>query len=416
MGLKNMLDLTNKKWPSSPLKQKNLDAEQLKQLLRIRADYEKSAFVTEGHLEVRALGAKEFTAPIPPGESAVTALVHHPNGHIYGATSGNNAHLFFYNPAPDADAVADIGIVAPHSSIPALAVLPDGSILGVVNQSDGAAALFRYRSCDVLLAEKDFSGMGVREIFDLPAEDQLFFSTIDPCHSAGKIEVLAEPQLPEAMADVLVTGERIYLLGSTSGTLYRYLAEERKINAVGRLDVNGNFSPRLVADAAGNVYGAGLNGQFFRCPPDADKLEKLNVKAPCLKGRELYNRVTAWVCDHKNDILYGGTIDGIIFQFILSENRMVCLGKPVDITDVKGMAVSGGRVFAIIGAKGDCAHLAFYDNATRDLRDLGCLLARSERPWNGYEFGCMTTGNNGTVFLGETDRISQLFMYFPSVE
>jgi len=43
-------------------------------------------------------------------------------------------------------------------------------------------------------------------------------------------------------------------------------------------------------------------------------------------------------------------------------------------------------------------------------------LARSERPWNGYEFGCMTTGNNGTVFLGETDRISQLFMYFPSVE
>ncbi len=408
-----MLDLANKKWPSSPLKQKNLDTEQLKQLLRIRADYEKSAFVSEGHLEVRALGAKEFTKPIPPDESGITALIHHANGHIYGATSGRNAHLFFYNPAPDADAVADIGIVASEAAIPALALLPDGCLLGAVNRTNGGAALFIYRSCDVLLQEKDFAGLGVREIFDLPAEDQLFFSTIDPCHSAGQIEVLTEPRLPEPMADVIAADGRIYLLGANSGTLYRYQENERQLKEIGRLDVNGNFSPRLIADADGNIYGAGLYGQLFRCPPDANRLEKLNARAPSLKGRELYNQVTAWSYDWNSDIIYGGTVDGIIFQFIPGAGRIVCLGKPTDLTRVNGIAAAGGKIYALVGERGDCAHLTCYCDATRELRDLGCLLARSERPWNGYEFSCMTTGNNGTVFMGENDRISHLFLYFP---
>ena len=51
-----MLDLENHQWPKSPLKAEKLDAEQIKQFLTIRADYEKSAFVTAGHLEVRQLG------------------------------------------------------------------------------------------------------------------------------------------------------------------------------------------------------------------------------------------------------------------------------------------------------------------------------------------------------------------------
>jgi hypothetical protein len=80
------------------------------------------------------------------------------------------------------------------------------------------------------------------------------------------------------------------------------------------------------------------------------------------------------------------------------------------------MAISGNIVYSLIGDKGDCCHLTSYDNATRELRDLGCPLARSERPWNGYEFASMTTGKDGTVFMGENDRISQLFMYFPPVK
>ncbi len=416
-----MVNLDNKKWPSSPLKEKDLNPEQLKQFLRIRADYEKSAFVTEGHLEVRALGAKEFTKPIPPGESGINALVSHSNGHVYGATSGKNAHLFFYNPAPDGDAVADIGVVAENSSIPKLLELTKGDaageVAGLVNHDEGGASLFVYKPCEVVLKGQDFKGMGVREIFDLAAEDQLFFSTIDPCHSAGKISILKKPRFDEHIADMVLdkSETKLFLLGAESGTLYCCKLIGKEITRPGRLDQNGNFSPKLTTGLDGIVYGAGLYGELFACDPEDEGFKSLGIKAPSLKGRELYNRVTAWTHDRRNDILYGGTADGIIFQFFPGENRIICLGKPVDQGNVRGMAISGGIVYALIGEEGGCCHLTCYNNATRELRDMGCLLARSERPWNGYEFACMATGKDGVVFMGENDRISHLFMYFPPV-
>jgi len=421
-GVDKMVNIENKKWPSSPLKEKNLNPEQLKQFLRIRADYEKSAFVQEGHFEVRALGAKEFTKPIPPGESGITALLHHPNGHIYGATSGRNAHMFFYNPAPDADAVADIGIVAEKSSITKLLVLTlreeHGEVVGLVNKEEGGAFLFVYKPCEVLLKGKDFGGMGVREIFDLAAEDQLFFSTIDPCHSAGRIGILKKPLFDEHISDMALdkTELKLFLLGAKSGTLYCCKLIGKEVTKIGQLDPNGNFSPKLASNKNGMIYGAGLYGELFVCNPEDDSFKSLGIKAPSLKGRELYNRVTSWVLDENRNILYGGTADGIIFQFFPEENRIVCLGKATDQTNVCAMTISGGTVYALIGEKGECCHLTSYDDSTRELRDLGCPLARSERPWNGYEFASMTTGKDGIVFMGENDRISHLFMYFPPVK
>ncbi|MFA6713816.1 MAG: hypothetical protein WC082_04690 [Victivallales bacterium] len=410
-------DLKEKKWPASPLKAKNIDPEQLKQFLRIRADYEKSAFVTEGHLEVRALGAKEFTKPIPPGECGISTLLKHSNGHIYGGTCGRNAHLFFYNPAPDGDAVADIGAVAANASIVKLAELPDGRIIGAVNEGGKQSFLLSYKPCEVLLREKDFKDMGVREIFDLPAEDQLFFSTIDPCHSAGETERLGNPLPNEHIADMVTdkSGTRLFILGNSSGIIYECAPDGGHARKIGSLDANGNFSGKLVCDADGMVYGAGLYGELFRLNPENNTLSSLGIAAPSLKGRELYNKVTAWALDGSSGVFYGGTLDGIIFQFIPQENRIVCLGKPSDQGNVRGIALSGRKVYSLVGEKGACCHLTCYDTSSRELRDLGCLLARSERPWNGYEFSSMATGRDGTVFMGENDRISHLFIYFPPV-
>ncbi len=403
------------KWPQSPLKAKNLDQEQLKQFLAIRADYEKCAFVTEGHLEVRALGPKEFVKPIPPGESAITALAVAADGWLYGATSGARAHLFFYNPSPDADAVADIGVVAENATIPTLEFRADHTLVGVAN-ANGQAQFFTYKSCAVLLAEKDFTGLGVREIFDFPAEDQLFFSTIDPCHSAGQIDLLGEP-LPFPVADfkLLDEGHEAVVINESSGELVRLSLVTGQLRRLGRLDPNGNFSPRLTTDRQGRIYGAGLYGRLFRYDPCAGILEPLEATAPSLRGHQLYNRVTAWLPENASGVIYGGTIDGILFRYLPAENRLVCLGKPTAETNVCALARAGHRVYALLGLPDDCAHLACYDEETGELRDLGCLLARSERPWNGYSFAAMATGRHGVVFMGENDRISQLFLFFPPV-
>ena len=408
-----MVDLENIKWPESPLKAKELDAEQIKQFLSIRADYEKSAFVTAGHLEVRQLGVKEFTNPIPPGECAVKALVSHPNGHIYGGTGGNKPHLFYYNPAPDADGCADIGTLAPDGEVAAMTVLQNGKILAAVNRSgkEGKGELYLYSPCEIVLRDADFSGMGVREIFDLPAEDQLFFSTIDPCHSAGKIEQL--PSLPgEKIADLTELDGKIILLGRESGTLYRFLPGDETAEKIGRLDPNGNFSQKIVrcGDA---VYAAGLYGRLFRYSAGRG-LEILPVTAPSLKGRELYNKVTAWSVAPEG-VLYGGTVDGIIFSYVPETGEKRTFGKATDQCNVCAMSISGKKVYALVGNPSDCCHLTVFDSETRDLLDLGALLARSERPWNGYCFSSMVTGNNGVVYMGESDRISHLFIFFPPV-
>lgn len=406
-----MLNLENIKWPESPLKAKKLDAEQIRQFLTIRADYEKSAFVTAGHLEVRQLGAKEFTRPIPPGECAITALVGHPNGHIYGGTGGKRPHLFYYNPAPDADGCADIGALAPDGEVAAMAVLASGRIMAAVNRADGKGELYLYSPCEIVLRDADFNGMGVREIFDLPAEDQLFFSTIDPCHSSGKIERIPSP-VAEEIADLAELDGKIVLLGKKSGTLYRFVPGETEAEKTGRLDPNGNFSFKLVR--CGNaVYAAGLYGRLFKYSSEKG-LEALPVTAPSLKGRELYNKVTAWAVAAEG-LLYGGTVDGIIFSYDPESGEKRTFGKATDQCNVCAMSISGNKVYALVGNPGDCCHLTVFDPATRDLLDLGALLARSERPWNGYCFSSMATGNNGIVYMGEKDRISHLFMYFPPV-
>lgn len=412
-----MVNLDNKKWPSSPLKEKDLDEEQLKQFLLIRADYEKCAFVTAGHFEVRALGAKEFTRPIEPGECGITALVKHPSGHIYGGTGGNAAHLFFYNPAPDADAAADIGVIPGAVETVAMAVLPDDSILGAANCQDGKSLLFVYKSCEVLLREKSFDGMGVREIFDLPAEDQLFFSTIDPCHSSGTIEVLPSP-VNGSISDLIIDAEGVfaYILAGNSGEIIRYTIASGKTEKIGSLDPNGNFSPKLAMDGNGRIYGAGLYGRIFRYDPENGEFKALKAAAATIKGQEVYNQVTAWCCSKDGNTLYGGTNAGQFFSFDTVEEKVITRGKPCAQTRITGMSRSGKKIYMIVGEPEDCAHLACFDTATGELLDLGCLLARSERPWNGYRFEAMTTGRNGELFLGEYDRISQLFIFYPSIE
>jgi hypothetical protein len=416
----NIEILKNKKWPSSPLKAKDLDPEQLKQFLKIRADYEKSAFVSEGQVEVRGLGPEGFSSPVPAGECATSALVLHSNGKVYGGTGGKNAHLFFYDPTPDADTVCPIGIVAENSKVTALVSADDGCVYGATEKLDGkGGAIFRYKPCEILLEEAKFEGRGVREIFDMPAEDQIFYSIVDPCHSAGEIEILAEPFKSEGVSDIVAgAGENVLCgISSATGTVFRYDIATGKISETGKADPNGNFSGKLAVDASGTVYGAGLYGRIFKLQKGSKNLEFLKVKAPSLKGRELYNRVTAWAFDEENDAFYGGTVDGILFRFDPEEERILCFGKPVDQSDIRALTMGNdGRLFGACGEQGKCCHIFSYDDETRELKDFGVLLARVERPWYGYEISSAITGGDGRIYFGEEDRISQLFMYFPPVK
>ena len=188
-----MEDLKKKKWPVPVREEERFKGENIKKFLKLRAEYEKSAFVSEGHIEVRRLGPIAFTRPIPPEESAITALVAYHNGKIYGGTSGKKAHLFYYDPSPDADTVVDIGVVGENLKITSLVAEEKGRIFGGTVSEKKEGFLFSYSPCEVLMEEIKLEGKGVREIFDTPVEDQVFHSIVDPSHSAGEINILTTP-------------------------------------------------------------------------------------------------------------------------------------------------------------------------------------------------------------------------------
>jgi hypothetical protein len=54
-----------------------------------------------------------------------------------------------------------------------------------------------------------------------------------------------------------------------------------------------------------------------------------------------------------------------------------------------------------------------YDPSSGDMRDLGILRATLPDEWIGHVFNAILTGPNGEIYLGESDRISRLFTYFP---
>ncbi len=56
-----------------------------------------------------------------------------------------------------------------------------------------------------------------------------------------------------------------------------------------------------------------------------------------------------------------------------------------------------------------------FDPVQGEFRTLGLLIAdRSPHYyWRGYQFDSMTTGPDGTIYLGESERRSHLFLYIP---
>ncbi len=412
------MDLKKKKWPVPPGEEERFKGERIKKFLKIRAEYEKSAFVSEGHIEVRRLGPIAFTKPIPPEESAITALTFYHNGKIYGGTSGKRAHLFYYDPSPDADAVVDIGIVGENLRITSLVAEERGKIFGAVARADGNGEgfLFSYSPCEVTIKKLDIEGKGIREVFDTPVEDQIFHSIIDPCHSVGKMEVLTTPAKGEGITSLVLDEKRklLYGLSDKKGIFFIYDISKGKAIIKGLVDEVNEFSKKLIMDKEGVVYGAKALGELFRYDPEKDRMEDMGLFTPSLKGRELYNRVDSWALDEETGLIYGGSIDGILFVFDPIERTITAFGKPIDQTRIRAITVDKvGRVFGVAGEPGSCAHLVCYNPETRELKDLGVPLATVETPWYGYEFESAVTGKDGEIYLGESDRISHLWIYYP---
>ena len=348
-------------------------------------DYAKQAFVLEGHVTLRMLGRKGTVRPIPEGECAITALCRDAQGRIFGLTSGRRTHLFVYTPGPWADYVVDLGVLGEGLAPPgALAASPEGPVYAGTRREEGEGRLLCYAPGDELVSEWGYS--------------------------LGTVKDLGAPVAGEGIASLAydVAAKMLYGLSDRSGTLFAHNPSNGAIETLGRFEAAQPGKGFLVPSSDGSsLCVVGENGALSQDDGRSKALNSLPA-IPLSPGE----KVTAVVAGGRAGKTFIGTSAGnVLFQN--GETRQI--GRaPLDYP-VRAMTVgAGAELYGIAGKRGGMCHL-FVASSRGNVRDLGAPFATVERYWHGYEFDAMETGTFGEIYLGESDRISHLFIYHPPV-
>jgi hypothetical protein len=353
--------------------------------------------VAQNRIDARPLGYPLLDV-IPDGESGTTALVVAPNGDLYGATAGDHAYLFVFNPR--------------HGYVQPLGVIP-GAVT-VLN------AIVVSAAGDVYLGAN-------------PDGRILKYSPRDeykrPIHIGMPLAVtdLGKPVPGERISAMTIdrSTNTIYGLTSPGGHFFSYSIGAGRASDLGvvaqkaafgeKFEKNKTMSRMLVVDQQGAVFASGENGSFFRFEPKANKLEKLGIHAPAIPSREPWTVVDIFLLD-PSGMIYGGTSDGYLFRLDPVRLTVTNLGKPLTQNRIDGLVrAPGGKLYGVGGDQEDMARVFSYDPSSGAYDVLG-FVDVNRRPyyaWQAYVVGAMACGLDGTIYLGENERISKLYLFYP---
>jgi hypothetical protein len=353
--------------------------------------------VPQTRIDARDLGYSPVDV-IPDGESGITSLSTAPNGDIYGATSGTRSHLFMLNPQ--------------HGY-----VIPIGAIPGATSVTHAVV----------------ISGEGEVFIGTSPAGHLLEYSP----HNLDKEPIEIGKPLPVTDHGLPIPGEsifaltidrkanKIYGLTFPNAHFFSYSIATQRFDDLGiiaeappsgeKFEHEKMISRMLVADGEGNIFASGEDGYFYEYSAKSQTLQKLAIHAPAIPGREPYTRVDAFLLGPSGTI-YGGTSDGYLFQLDSDTLTVKNLGKPLNQYRIAGLAWGpGGKLYGAGGDDSEIARMFSYDTLTGSYDLLG-FIDVNRRPyftWQAYVIGDIVTDNRGTIYLGENERISKLYLYFP---
>ena len=372
-------------------------------------DYDHSV-VSQVRIDLRDLGYPPADV-IPSDESAVRALAVASSGVIYGATSGKRSHLFVLNPVHGY--VQPLGFLKGVSTVHhALAVSRAGDVyigssIGVDNNGEGyqgyaGGALLKYT----------------------PGRDEAKPIRVDqPC----QVTDLGTPVAGDGIYCLAIDRGRdiIYGLSYPSGQFFSYDIAQGKASIHGRVaeraipgekfEKDRNLSRALHVDRQGTVWMSGEGGALFRFYAGTERPQRTGLSAPTVRGREPYNRVDAWTED-ASGTLYGGTSDGYLFRLDARALKIENLGKPLNQYRIRGLAfATDGRLYGVGGDDEEMARLFSYDPQRGAYEMLG-MIDVNRRPyysWQAYRIDSMVAGADGTIYLGQSERRSKLYLYYP---
>ena len=353
--------------------------------------------VTQTRIDARDLGYPPVDV-IPDGESGITSLAIAPNGNLYGATSGSHAHFFVLRPRhgyvqplgviPGATSITHAIVVSASGDI-FLGTSPDGHLLKYVSRDEDQQSIQIGKALPVIDLGQAISG------------ESIFTLAID--------------------RDTNV----IYGLTSPNAHLFQYSIESGKFTDLGgvsekiaegeKFQKEKMMSRMLVVDRQGMVFASGENGTFFRFNPKTRTLEKLAIQAPAVPGREPWTRVDAFLLD-PSGVIYGGTSDGYLFRLDPAKLTVANLGKPLNQYRIAGLErAPNGQLYGVGGDQDEMARMFSYNPSTGAYTILG-FIDVNRRPyytWQAFVIGALACDADGTIYIGEDERISKLYLFYP---
>ncbi|MEK7403886.1 MAG: hypothetical protein AAB225_02140 [Acidobacteriota bacterium] len=354
--------------------------------------------VSQVRIDLRDLGYPPVDV-IPPDESAIRALAVAPSGALYGATSGKRSHLFVLFPV--------------HGY-----VQPLGFLKGVTTVH---RSLVVSKSGDVYIGAGDAGGHLYKYT---PARDESKPIRVDV---ACEVADLGAPVPDEGIFALGIdrVNEVIYGLTSPNGHFFSYSIPAAKFAVHGKVaerkipgekfEDEKSISRALALDATNNVFASGEDGALVRFDPGKQRLERLGLAAPTVRGREPYNRVDAWATDERG-ILYGGTSDGYLFRLDPKSLKLENLGKPLNQYRIRGLVFApNGKLYGVGGDDDEMARLFSYDPARGTYEMLG-MIDVNRRPyytWHAFIIDALAIGLDGTIYLGQAERKSKLYLFYP---
>jgi len=387
-------------------------------------------------LDLRDLGYPEVNQ-IPANSSAITSLVAAASGKIYGGTSGQQAYLFLYDPS--INKVRHLGKIAGEQGVyhalveDARGALYLGTGLDVSRPLELTRNIPNARDsisdalwADVKKPYKSYAG-GRLYRYDPGVGDRQVLMPDDACplEDLG----IAVPNNGVYALAINPLHELVYGVSYPDGRLFEYRVREKKFRGLGEVDRQVVFHgperdwrslPRaLVVGEMGRVYTSGEGGFLVYYDPGQDKLLSTGLKIPGeyypVQAYTGHPVVECFVRDAQG-LIYGGSSDGFLFSFDPAARKLINLGKPRVSRRLRGLTLGrDGRLYLIAGERFEPCRLFSFDPKGVGFRDLG-ILAVDRSPyysWRGYQFDSMTTGPDGTVYLGESERRSHLFLYLP---